>query len=48
MVGPEELRTGYANFSLACDADDEIFLTEVFSSIGLLQNVLVKLELLPS
>ncbi|MEV5024527.1 NAD(P)-dependent oxidoreductase [Paenibacillus sp. LPE1-1-1.1] len=34
LVGPEELRTGHANFSLACDADDETFWTEILSSIG--------------
>lgn len=34
LVGPEELRTGHANFSLACDANDETFWVEVLSTIG--------------
>lgn len=34
LVGPEELRTGHANFSLACDAHDEAFWVEVLSTIG--------------
>lgn len=34
LVGPEELRTGHANFSLACDANDEAFWVEVLSTIG--------------
>lgn len=34
LVGPEELRTGHANFSLACDVSDESFWGEVLSTIG--------------